>query len=84
MLADAQIVSDVRHGTGRIINNEQAVGGCPNYASGEAPVETTNNGISYDWKKARGLPLNHPHIANTVNADGYTTLEMYLTSLVTP
>jgi hypothetical protein len=30
------------------------------------------------------LPLNDPNVANAVNADGYTMLEVYLNSLVTP
>ena len=79
---DARIVSDVRNGTGKIINNEKEVGGWPAYASGEPPVDTANDGIPDEWKKAHGLPLNDPNVANAVNADGYTELE--LNSLVVP
>jgi pectate lyase len=79
---DARVVSQARKGTGRIINNEKEVGGWPEYASGETPICSANDGIPDEWKKSRGLPLNDPHVANTVNADRYTELEVYLNSLV--
>jgi pectate lyase len=69
---------------GRIVKNEQEVGGCPAYASGVAPVSTAGDGTPDDWKKAHGLPLNDPAAATAVNADGYTQLEVYLNSLVKP
>jgi len=81
---DARIVSNVRNGTGKIINDEKEVGGWPAYASGEPPVDTARDGIPDDWKKAHGLQLNDPNVANAVNADGYTILEVYLNSLVNP
>jgi len=81
---DARIVSDVRNGTGKIINSEKEVGGWPAYASGEPPVNTANDGIPDAWKNAHGLPPNDPNVAKAVNADGYTKLEEYLNSLVIP
>jgi hypothetical protein len=81
---DARIVSNVRNGTGKIINDETEVGGWPAYASGEPPVDTARDGISDEWKKAHGLQLNDPNVANAVNADGYTMLEVYLNSLAVP
>lgn len=79
---DARIVSEVRNGTGRIINDEQEVGGWPAYASGEGPVDTAHDGIPDAWKKAHGLSLNDPSVAHAVNGEGYTQLEVYLNSLV--
>jgi hypothetical protein len=79
---DTRIVFDARNGTGKIINNEKEVGGWPTYASSDPPVDTANTGIPDEWKKAHGLPLADPNVANAVNADGYTTLEVYLNSLV--
>ena len=79
---DARIVSDVRNGTGKIIDDEREVGGWPAYASGEPPVDNARDGIPDEWKKAHGLKLNDPNVANAVNADGYTMLEVYLNSLV--
>ena len=81
---DARIVSEVRNGTGKIINSEKEVGGWPAYASGEPPVDTADDGIPDEWKKAHGLSLNDPNVANAVNADGYTELEVYLNSLIVP
>ncbi len=80
---DERVIADVRNGTGRIINDEKEVGGWPTYNSGTAPVETANDGIPDDWKKAHGLPVNDPAIGNAVNSEGYTQLEVYLNSLVT-
>jgi hypothetical protein len=47
-------------------------------------VDTANDGIPDDWKKAHGLPLNDTNAANAVSVDGYTELEVYLNSLVIP
>ncbi|PYV37838.1 MAG: hypothetical protein DMG09_13685 [Acidobacteria bacterium] len=80
---DARIISDVRNGTGKIINSEKEVGGWPQYASGEPPLSTAYDGIPDEWKKSHGLPLNDSN-ANAVNGDGYTELEVYLNSLVIP
>ena len=81
---DARIVSDARNGTGKIINDEKEVGGWPAYGSGEPAVDTARDGIPDEWKKGQGLQLNDPNVANAVNADGYTMLEVYLNSLVVP
>ena len=81
---DERVVNDARNGTGRIINDETEVGGWPAYASGEPPQGSALDGIPDAWKKAHGLSLNDPNVANTLNADGYTQLEVYLNSLVTP
>src|SRR2546425_11588290 len=79
---DARIVSNVRNGTGKIIDDEREVGGWPAYASGEPPVDTARDGIPDEWKKAHGLPLDDPNVANAISADGYTNLEVYLNALV--
>jgi pectate lyase len=81
---DARAVSHVRNGTGKIIDSEKDVGGWPAYASGQAPVETLGDGIPDDWKKAHGLSLTDPRVANAVDAEGYTHLEAYLNSLGGP
>jgi pectate lyase len=79
---DARAVSDARNGTGRIIDNENEVGGWPHYQSGNPPVCSAGDGIPDDWKTAHGLSLTNPNVANTVNSEGYTELEMYVNSLV--
>jgi pectate lyase len=79
---DERAVSDTRNRTGKIIMSEKEVGGWPVYASGEPPVNTAQDGIPDDWKKAHGLSLTDPAVAQAVNGDGYTKLEEYLNSLV--
>jgi len=78
---DARIVSEAHNGTGKIINNENEVGGCPDYKSGESPLCSANDGIPDGWKKAHGISLTDANVANVVNAEGYTELEVYLNSL---
>ena len=80
---DLRDVSDVRNRTGQIINNENQVGGWPVYASGEPPADSAHDGIPDEWKKSRGLSLSDPGLGKSVNADGYTELEVYLNSLTT-
>jgi hypothetical protein len=80
---DLRDVSDVRHHTGQIINNENQVGGWPVYASGEPPADSTHDGIPDEWKKSHGLSVSDPGLGKSVNADGYTELEVYLNSLTT-
>ncbi len=79
---DARIVSDARNGTGKIINNENEVGGWPDYKSSNPPVCSANDGIPDQWKQAHGLSLTDPNVANAINAEGYTELEVYLNSRV--
>ena len=81
---DARVVSEVRNGTGKIINNENEVGGWPEYKSGNFPVCSANDGIPDEWKKAHGLSLTDANVANAVNAEGYTELEVYMNSLAEP
>ena len=49
---DARAVSDARNGTGKIFDNENEVGGWPEYKSGNPPVCSENDGIPDEWKKA--------------------------------
>ena len=62
----------------------EEVGGWPDYAPSGPPVCTINDGIPDAWKKAHGLSRTDPKVANAVNADGLTELEVYLNSLVIP
>ena len=81
---DARVLAAARNGPGRIIRNEEEVGGWPPYASGQPPADTANDGIPDLWKQAHGLALNDPKTAGTTNSEGYTELEVYLNSLVHP
>jgi hypothetical protein len=63
----------------RLLPNE--VGGWPDYKSGDSPVCSANDGIPDEWKKAHGISLTDANVANAVNDEGYTELEVYLNSL---
>jgi pectate lyase len=79
---DRRAVSDAQNGTGKIINNENEVGGWPVYASGEPKPSSANDGIPDEWKKSHGLPLDDTNVANRLMSNGYTELELYMNSLV--
>jgi hypothetical protein len=78
---DIRIVSEVRNGTGKIINDEQQVGGWPELKSAEPPKDSDKDGMPDNWEKQHGLNPKNPADQNTDNdADGYTNLEEYLNS----
>ena len=80
---DQRIVTDVRNGTGRIINHHDDVGGWPDLDSGTAPADADRDGMPDAWEAARGLDPNDAQDRNgDLDADGYTNLEEYLNSLV--
>ena len=54
----------------------------PTLESTEAPVDTDNDGIPDEWETANGLNPNSAADGNTLNAEGYTMLEVYMNSLV--
>lgn len=79
---DARIVSDVRNGTGKIIDNEKDVGGWPKYESAPALEDSDHDGIPDRWETVHGLNPRDASDANAVDRDGYTHLERYLNSLI--
>ena len=79
---DARIVRDVKNGTGRIINDEQDVGGWPSLRSAEPPVDSDHDGMPDQWEKARKLDPKDPSDgAEDRNGDGYTNIEEYINTL---
>lgn len=80
---DARVISEVRNGTGSIINNEKERGGWPVYKTTEALKDTDKDGMPDEWEKLKRLNPNNPDDRNgDSNKDGYTNLEEYLNSLV--
>lgn len=63
-----------------IIDSPSDVGGWPTLKSLDAPSDTDHDGMPDEWETANGL---NPEVAdnNTLNANGYTALEVYLNSL---
>ena len=78
---DTRIVGEVRNGTGKIINDEQQVGGWPEMKSAEPPDDSDKDGMPDDWEKQHGFDPDDPADGNAdTDADGYTNLEEYLNS----
>ena len=78
---DIRIVNEVKNGTGKIINDEQQVGGWPELKTAEPPKDSDKDGMPDAWEKQHGLDPDDPADGNAdTDADGYTNLEEYLNS----
>lgn len=81
-VVDDRIVSEVRNGTGKLIDGQSEVGGWPDY-SGEKELDSDYDGIPDAWEKAHGLdPYTYSDSGKQTLVAGYTNLEAYLNSLV--
>jgi hypothetical protein len=79
---DSRIVSEVGTGTGKIINDEDEVGGWPELKSAKPPKDSDRDGIPDGWEKRNGLDASDSADGNTdADADGYTNLEEYLNGI---
>jgi pectate lyase len=79
---DIRIVNEVRNGTGRIINDEEQVGGWPELKSAKPPQDSDRDGMPDDWEKRCGFDADDPADGNgDADGDGYTNLEEYLNSI---
>ena len=93
---DARIIEETRTGTATygetwggggkgIIDSQAAVGGWPELKSPPPPPDTDHDGLPDEWEQAHGLDANNPDDgAADRDPEGYTNLEEYLNSLVTP
>ena len=80
-VVDIRIVKDIKNGTGRIINDEEEVGGWPQLKSIRLPKDSDQDGMPDNWEKRYGLDSNNPADRNgDADMDGYTNLEEYLNS----
>jgi pectate lyase len=78
---DIRIINSVKNKTGRIINDEEDVGGWPDLKSTEPPLDSDKDGMPDDWEKQYGFDPNNPVDRNNDHdKDGYTNLEEYLNS----
>jgi pectate lyase len=78
---DTRIVSDVRHGTGHLIDSPSQVGGYPTLAAGTPPRDSDHDGIPDAWETNHGLNPTNAADAERVTSSGYTWLERYLNEL---
>jgi len=79
---DVRVVNDVIKGAGRIIDDEQDVGGWPVLKSSKPRLDTDHDGMPDDWEESNGLnPNDKTDGAKDRDADGYTNIEEYLNHL---
>ena len=78
---DERVVSEVRNGTGRIIDSISQVGGYPVHRSGTPYEDLDRDGMSDNWEDTHGLNHRNPGDGALVSANGYTNLETFLNFL---
>ncbi len=78
---DDRIVTDVKLGTGNIIDDPYEVGGWPELAAGAAPTDTDHDGMPDVWEGLFGLDrYDSSDGPGDADQDGYTNIEEYLNS----
>ncbi len=76
---DIRIVNSVKNRTGKIINDEDEVGGWPDLNSARPPKDSDRDGMPDIWEKRHGFDTDNPDDRNgDSDKDGYTNLEEYL------
>lgn len=81
---DAQLVTDVRTRSGRVIDTQESVGGWPELASTPPPPDRDADGMPDAWETAHGLnPADAGDGSADRDSDGYTNIEEYLNALAT-
>lgn len=82
---DSRVVDTVLNRTGRVIDDEDEVGGWPLLEADTPPIDSDEDGMPDDWESARGLNPSDPSDRNgDRNRDEYTNLEEYLNWLIRP
>ncbi|MCC6540276.1 MAG: hypothetical protein IT162_22205 [Bryobacterales bacterium] len=81
---DTRLANAVRNGQGAIIDSQTQAGGWPTLATRPSLPDTDGDGIPDAIEAAAGLSPNDKSDGAKVAANGYTNLENYLNSLVTP
>ncbi len=76
---DLRVIEGVRARTGKVINNEQEVGGWPALAPGKAAPDTDGDGMPDAWETAHDLnPRKADGATLAKDGSGWTNLELYL------
>jgi hypothetical protein len=76
---DIRIISDVKNGTGKIINSQKEVGGYPELKTYDVPADSDHDGMPDGWENKYGFnPRDAADGARDKDKDGYTNLEEYL------
>lgn len=88
---DSRTIADVERGSfsfkgsrgsdNGLIDSPEDVGGYPEYAPAEAPVDTDADGMPDEWERAHGLNPADASDASQLTVEGYTNIEVYIHSL---
>lgn len=91
---DKRIMNEVQNGTVSgtgsygankgIIDDPLIVGGWPVFSTGTVPTDTDNDGMPDDFETANSLNPTDSTDGNSIAPSGYTWLEEYLNSIVSP
>ena len=78
-VVDARVVSELKTSKGKILDDEDEVGGWPELKSAAPPADFDQDGMPDEWEKRNGLDASNPADRNAdADGDGYTNLEEYL------
>jgi pectate lyase len=75
---DERVISDVRTGSGRVINSQADVGGWPDLASPPPPNDSDSDGIPDQWEREHGTDPSDGQDGAVRQVIGWTNLEHYL------
>ncbi len=78
---DARLIDHVRNRTGQLINSQTEVGGWPELKSGEAPLDSDNDGMPDAWEIKHNLNPHDPADAALIAKSGYSNIEEYLNGM---
>jgi hypothetical protein len=78
---DKRLVSEVRSGSGRVIDSQAEVGGWPELASMPPRDDSDGDGIPDHWERSNGCDSDDPEDGSAIHGDGLTQLEYYLNEL---
>jgi pectate lyase len=81
---DMRIISDVRNGTGKIIDSQNEAGGWPDYLNGSPPVDSDHDGMPDIWETNHGLnPAKYSDCnEKNLSSAGYTNIEVYINGIM--
>ncbi|PAP78622.1 hypothetical protein BSZ37_02535 [Rubrivirga marina] len=76
---DRRVLGQIERGEGEIIDSQSEVGGWPELAAAEPPVDDDADGMPDAWERAHGLdPAEGDDHRGDADGDGYTNLEEWL------
>lgn len=81
---DAQVIDDVRHGRGRMVDDPADVGGWPTLPKGTPRPDVDHDGMPDAWESLNGLTVGRDDSAGDLDGDGWTNIEEYANDLAEP